>query len=203
MTLYYHPGSSRSRRVLALIAELKLEVDTEIVDLAVGAQRSASYLAVNPNGVVPTLVDGTFTIWESAAILQYLASIRPTPLYPEDPRSRADITRWLTWTVGHLEQATSVFLFENFIKGFYGLGAASESELARGTALLATHGGVLEGHLSDRRWLVGDEPTIADFMVAGSLHWHEAWKMSLEPFPQVRAWLSRVLALPGWQAIAG
>ncbi|MFZ9890160.1 MAG: glutathione S-transferase family protein [Myxococcota bacterium] len=202
MKLYYHPGSSRSRRVLALVAELKIELEKEVVDLAGGAQRSEPYLAVNPNGVVPALVDGDFALWESAAILQYLASLQPTSLYPEGARARADITRWLTWTVGHLEQATNVFLFENVIKGFFGLGAASEAELARGTELLRKHAGVLEAHLAGRQWLVGDGATIADFMVAGSLFWNEMGKMSLAPYPGVQGWLVRVLALPGWQATA-
>lgn len=202
MKLYYHPGSSRSRRVLALIAQLELDVEKEIVDLAGGAQRSPEYLAVNPNGVVPALTDGEFALWESAAILQYLASLQPTSLYPESAKARADITRWLTWTAGHLEQATNVFLFENVIKGFFGLGPASENELARGTELLRKQAGILEAHLAGRTWLVGDGPTIADFMVAGSLFWHEMGKMSLAPYPAVGGWLSRVLALPGWQATA-
>ena len=203
MKLYYSGVSSRSRRVRALIADLDLQIEQVAVDLGAGEQRQSEFLAMNPNGLVPVLVDGDFVLWESAAILQYLASLKPTPLYPDDVQVRADIARWLFWTGSHLEQATNIFLFENIVKGFFGLGEPSPEALEKGNAEFAKHGGTLDSHLTEREWMVGAGPSVADYMVAGSLFWHEYGKVPVSDFEHVYAWLQRVTALPGWKKTEG
>ena len=94
MKLYYSGVSSRSRRVRALIADLDLDVEEVAVDLGAGAQRQPEFLTMNPNGLVPVLVEGDVILWESAAIMQYLASLKPTSLYPADLQVRADIAHF-------------------------------------------------------------------------------------------------------------
>ena len=102
MKLYTSPFSSNARKPAMLAHLLPLQVELIVVDLAQGEQRRPPYLGFNPNGKVPTLVDGDFVLWESNAIMQYMAEQVPgTPLYPQAPRRRADVNRWLFWAATH------------------------------------------------------------------------------------------------------
>ena len=85
------PTPGRCARVAA---HLGVPLELEFVDLSKGAQHAPAYLALNPTGRTPTLVDGDFKLWESNAIMQYLAGQKPNSLWPNDARARADITRW-------------------------------------------------------------------------------------------------------------
>src|SRR5262245_53679690 len=106
MRLHYHPYSHNSRRALAVIHHLGLTVELVTVDVLKGAHKSPEYLRLNPNGMVPTLEDGSFILWESNAIMQYLSErAGETSLWPRDPQVRADIARWQFWQVGHFNIA--------------------------------------------------------------------------------------------------
>ena len=97
MKLYNSNFSPNALRVRAVAAELGIELDIVEVDLRKGENKTASYLAMNPNGKVPVLVDADFVLWESRAIDAYLASLRPEPgLYPDDAKKRAIIDQWST-----------------------------------------------------------------------------------------------------------
>ena len=101
MKLYGFPGSPNTWKVRAVAAHLGLAVQDVLVDLGKGEQRAPDYLALNPTGRTPTLVYGDFVLWESAAIMQYLATQKPNALWPEDTRTRADIMRWQSWHLQH------------------------------------------------------------------------------------------------------
>ena len=95
MKLYMNPTSPNVRRVRLTAAVLGLQLEEKNLDLAKGEQKRPEFLAFNPNGAVPTLVDGDFVLTESRAIMQYLASRKPeSGLLPHDERARADVTRW-------------------------------------------------------------------------------------------------------------
>ena len=97
MKLYMHPASNTSRPVALLIEENKLPVEMEVVDLMTGAHLQPDYLAINPNGLVPTLVDGDFTLTESSAILKYLADKFELPTYPKDLKARGKVNELMDW----------------------------------------------------------------------------------------------------------
>src|SRR5262245_8645262 len=101
MKLYGFPASPNTWKVRAVAAHPGIGLDEQFVDLTKGAQRSPDYLALNPTGRTPTLVDGDFVLWEATAIMQYLAERKTSPLWPGDTRSRADITRWQSWNLQH------------------------------------------------------------------------------------------------------
>src|SRR5262245_1494981 len=92
--LYGFPPSPNTRKVQAVAAHIGVALEFEFVDIAKGKSRTPEFLAINPVGRTPVLVDGSFRLWESNAIMQYIASKKKNDLWPEDTRRRADISRW-------------------------------------------------------------------------------------------------------------
>ncbi|NEQ54414.1 MAG: glutathione S-transferase family protein [Leptolyngbya sp. SIO3F4] len=130
MKLYYFPPSPNSRKVQAVAIHLGLSVELELVDLQQGQQRTDEFLALNPTGRIPVLQDGDLVLWESTAIMQYLASQVPTPLWPDDAQQRADIMRWQSWQLSHWSRGCQPIQFERFValvheSGSYGAVRAS------------------------------------------------------------------------------
>jgi glutathione S-transferase len=203
MKLYGFPASPNTWKVRALAAHLKAPLDFEFVDLLQGAQQSPAFLALNPTARTPVLVDGDFKLWESNAILQYLASKSATPLYPSDAKSRADIARWQCWDLAHWgAQACQPLIFENLVKKFVNLGPPDAAAVAKANEAFAKEAKMLDAHLSRDKYLVNDTLTIADFAVAAPLFHAQGAAMPLAPYPHLRAWFERVSALPCWSETA-
>src|SRR5215472_15271036 len=101
MKLYGFPPSPNTWQVRALASYLGVPLDFEFVDLTKGASHTPAFLAINPTGRTPALVDGDFKLWETLAIMQYIAGKKPSALWPNDARTRADITRWQSWNLVH------------------------------------------------------------------------------------------------------
>jgi glutathione S-transferase len=117
MRLYYHPLSSNSRRVLLTAHHLGLNLELVIVDLLRGEHKTPEYLRLNPNGKIPLLVDGGFKLWESHAIMQYLADKSlEQDIYPQDVSARADVNRWLFWSAYHFAPAAALSLESGYRK---------------------------------------------------------------------------------------
>jgi glutathione S-transferase len=200
MKLYGLPGSPNTWKVRAVAAHLGQALDVELVDLGKGEQRAPAYLALNPTGRTPTLVDGDFVLWESTAIMQYLASRTPNALWPDDARTRADIMRWQSWHLQHWgPSACEPLLFERFVKNFFNLGPADEAVVVKATEAFHNEASILDAHLPARPFLVGTGLTLADFNVASPLIYAEEAGMPLDAYPSLRAWSVRVLDLPAWR----
>jgi glutathione S-transferase len=132
MKLYGFPFSPNTWKVRAVAAQLGLSVEDVFVDLGKGEQRAPEYLKLNPTGRTPTLVHGDFVLWESTAIMQYLASQKPNPLWPNNARTRAEITQWQSWHLQHWgASACNPLTFERFVKGFFNMGPPDATVLAR------------------------------------------------------------------------
>ncbi|MGZ8966221.1 glutathione S-transferase family protein [Methylomagnum sp.] len=203
MKLYYHPASPFARKVSIAAILLGVELEAELVDLFVGAGQAPEFLKLNPHGKVPTLVDGDFVLWESNAILQYLgASQAETPLYPKDVKIRADIARWQFWEASAWAPACMVYVYENVLKPMLGRGEPDPEELRKGEEKFHRFAKVLDGHLAERDWLVGDGLTLADIAVASSLMYAVSGKYPLEDYANITRWFKQVEALPAWAATA-
>jgi len=198
MRLYYHSLSSNSRRVLLTAHQLGIELDLVAVDFTAGANRAPDYLRLNPNGRVPTLVDGDFELWESHAIMQYLADRTPgQDVYPIDLRERADVNRWLFWSAFHFAPAAALIIRERVSKRLLG-GTPDPAEIARGEVQLPAAAGMLDRHLSDKRWIAQGKLTLADFAIAAPLMHAERAQLPLAEFSHLQAWFARVQALESW-----
>jgi glutathione S-transferase len=203
MKLYGFPPSPNTWKVRAVAAHLGIPLDFELVDLTKGQQRSPEHLSRNPTGRTPVLVDGAFTLWESTAIMQYLASRKPNALWPDDARKRADIMRWQSWQLQHWSKdACEPLLFERLVKKALKLGPPDEAAVAKGLACFEKEAKVLDAHLDRQPCLTSQEVTLADFSVAAPVFHAQAAEFPLAPYRNIQAWFGRVSALPCWRETA-
>ncbi|GAC1325760.1 MAG: glutathione S-transferase family protein [Collimonas sp.] len=186
------------RKACAVARYLQLPVEFVRVDLGKRENRTPEFLAMNPNGKVPVLQDGDKTLWESSAIMCYLSDVAKADLWPHDER-QIDVMRWLSWDSQHFTRHASVLYFEYVIKPLFGLPAADAATLEEATKHFRTFAGVLNTHLNDRKFLVGDSLTVADFAVAVTLPYADVAHLPLGDFPAVQRWHDRLNALPAWR----
>ena len=201
MRLYIHPLSSNARRAMLAAAHLQVPVELVTVDLAHGAQRAPGFLQLNTNHRVPVLDDDGFVLWESHAIMQYLADKTPgQTLYPTALRARSDVNRWLFWCAAHLMPAVGALNWEHHIKRLLGLGAPDAAIVARAGEQMRELGAVLDAHLAQRTWICGDALTLADLAIAAPLADSAAAKLPVDDLAHVQRWFTGVRALAAWAA---
>lgn len=202
LSLYTTTLSANGRKVLAVSRHLGLSPREHDVDVYHGAGQAPAYLAINPSGKIPALVDGGFTLWESGAILIYLAEAHADcRLWSREPRRRADIARWLFWESAHWQPALSALLAERVGQLLFPERAGPRPALVRwdDPAFLRV-AAQLDAHLDGRDTLVGDELTLADFAVAGMMTYARAVDFPFERHPQIAAWYARIEALEAWRS---
>jgi glutathione S-transferase len=198
--LYYNPLSPNVRRVRLTSAVLGIELEEKLVDFGKGEHKSPEYLALNPNGAVPTLVDGEFVLTESRAIMQYLASKKPQAgLLPLDEASRADVSRWQFWDAAHFSPPLGTLAFEKIVKGMMGMGEPDAGKVQEALTNFRRFAGVLNQRLEGKSYVVGNALTVADLTLASSLMYAPQTDAPLSEFPNVQAWFSRITALEGWK----
>ena len=203
MKLYGFPPSPNTWKVRAVASHLGLPLELQLVDLTKGQQRTPDYLALNPTGRTPTLVDGDVVLWESTAIMHYLADRKPNTLWPNDPRVRADIMRWQSWQLQHWsKEACEPLIFQRLVKKIMNLGPPDPAVVEKGTEGFHREARVLDAHLAKRSYLVGNELTLADFSVAASLFYVKEAELPLAPYARIQDWFARVSALPAWRETA-
>jgi glutathione S-transferase len=201
MRLYYYPTSANSRRVLLTAILLGTKLDLVIVDLLKAEHRGEAYLRINPNGKVPVLDHGGFHLWESHAIMQYLAELSVgQSLYPKDAQPRADVNRWLFWCAYHFTPAVGFISRERVSKTMVGgVGPPDPAEIARGEALVASAAQVLDTHLADRQWLTQGGLTLADLAIASPLMHTEKAQLPVAQYQHLQRWFAQVRALDAWK----
>ncbi len=200
MRLYHHPLSSNARRAVMAAVQLGCDLELVPVDLAKGEQRRPEFLRMNPNGRVPVLDDGGVFLSESHAIMQYLAERTPgQSVYPEEPRARADVNRWLFWSACHFQPAIGILNWERVVKGFLGLGEPDPALVKYGEAQLQMHAKVLDGHLAARTWVAQDRLTLADLALAAPLMALETARLPVGSFQHLARWFARVQELDAWR----
>ena len=193
MKLHSPSLSTAVHKVTALAYELGLPVEMVDVDMMKGAHKSPAFLAMNPNGKVPVLEDDGFYLWESNAILCYLAAKKPEAgLLPTDARGQAEVQQWLQWQATTLGPSTAEMLMQTVYLRFRG-GTKDEALYAAGLEKVKRDLGVLEGVLSKREFLCG-RLTIADFSLVSAFAARGPMGLSLEGFPHVKTWVERMEA---------
>ena|SRR5262245_35737162 len=199
MKLYMNPTSPNVRRVRLTAAVLGLQLEEKNLDLAKGEQKRPEFLAFNPNGAVPTLVDGDFVLTESRAIMQYLASRKPeSGLLPHDERARADVTRWQFWDSSHFSPQLGMLTFQRVLKPMMGMGEPDAGKVEEALTNFRRLAAVLNKRLDGKRYVVGDSMTLADLTLASSLMYAKQAEVPLAEFPNIQGWFSRISSMNAW-----
>ena len=181
-------GHAHRVRLFASIAGIAHEVID--VDLANGAHKQPTFLALNPAGQVPVIEDGEDVISDSNAILVYLARKYGPTYFPADPKGEAEVQKFLTLAAGELAFGPAA---ARLITVF---NAPLDAEFCKATAAKVL--GKLEAHMEGREFLVGDKPTIADIAVYSYTAHAPEGNVSLEPYPNVRRLLANIESLDGF-----
>jgi glutathione S-transferase len=202
MTIRLHafPLSPRSFKVL--FAAHQIDVDYELVpiDFVAGDTRTARFIQMNPNQRVPVLEHDGYSLWESNAIVQYLAALKPQRGYlPMEVRERMTAVKWQFWESGHWDPACAVFMFQRFVKPKFGLGDVDPVEIKRGEQDMARLAPVLDAQLTRERYIAGERMTVADLSLAPTLCSWEQVQMPLGHYPGIQRWLGEFRALPAWK----
>lgn len=193
MKLYQFALSPNCQKVVAVAHEVGVPLTSVHVDLFKGQGKTPEMLAKNPNGRLPILEDDDFVLWESNAMLGYVASKADrSDLAPTAPRDRADVDRWLAWSNAHFAPAIRRVAFERIVKKLAGLGAPDEAAVKVGMEEFATVAAVLDRCLTGKDFLCG-RLTIADFANVTYAAVCESAGLALAPYRNVERWLARML----------
>jgi glutathione S-transferase len=193
--IYGSPKSSAGR-VYWMLEELGLTYEAVQLDMRAKEHKSEKFLKLNPNGKVPCLTDGDYAIWESMAINSYLADKYQSALLGKTPEARGLVQQWSYWSILELQK----HLIEIFIQKVFvpdekrDLGVIEKAKKAA-EPLLA----ILDHHLVDKKFLVGDAFTLADLNVASVASITEAIQMDVSHFKHIQHWQSQCKDRPAYQ----
>ena len=198
ITIWGRPNSVNVQKVLWSLHELDLAYDRIDAGMAFGKNREPEYLAMNPNGRVPTLVDGDFVLWESNSIMRYLVlAYRPqSPIYPQAPRLRASVDRWLDWTLSTLQPVERP-VFWALVRT-----PIEERDMAairKDADAAAAQWHIIDADLKSRRFITGDEFTLADIALgAFARRWFGVEGITKPAFSQLERWFAEISTRPGF-----
>ena len=199
----YHSARSRSIRPLWMLEEIGQPYEVVAINLQAGDQKKPDYLKINPNGTVPTLVDGDLVLYESAAICQYLADKFPEKgLAPAiGTPARALYYQWIHYAMSTIEPPAVTIFLHTILK--------PEAErlpvlVAEARTQLAAAIKVIDAALAGREYLVGSQFSTADVMVGSMLSWCQLLGLIGTDLANVPGYLGRLAARPAAQrALAG
>jgi len=192
ITLHGFPLSGHSHRVQLALSLMGLPHQVVQVDLTNGAHKSPEFLRLNPFGQVPVLDDDGTTLFDSNAILVYLATKYDADRrwLPRDPNGQADVQAWLSVAAGQIAFGPAAARLITVFGAKYN----PEDVIGRAHGLLK----VMDGQLATRSFLVGNAATLADIAGYSYISAAPEGNVDLAAYPNVRAWLARVEALPGF-----
>lgn len=200
MKLLGRLASINVRKVLWTAAQLDLDLEREDWGPGFRSPKEPEYLALNPNGLIPVLIDDDFVLWESNTICRYLATQRyATTLLPTEARARAKVDQWMDWQGGDLNNSWRV-AFMALVRGQ----PATPEAIAASVANWNRHMTMLDAQLARTgAYVTGDDFTLADVVLGLSAQrWKNAPIERVE-LPAVDAWLQRISSRPGFADYVG
>ena len=202
LTIYGRTTSSNVQKVLWCCGELGLAFERIEIDEAFGGNRTPAYLALNPNGLMPTIDDSGFILWESNVIVRYLSAKHGTGrLWPADIARRADCERWMDWQqtsiVPHMGVAFRAMLKQP-------VDAIPEELVRTAVQKAGDMWRILDAHLARRAFVGGDVLTMGDVALGNAIHRWFKLPIARPELPQLKAWYGRLCERPAYQQhIAG
>ena len=198
LTIWGRANSVNVQKVLWCLAELDLAYERIDAGMAFGKNDQPEYLAMNPNGRVPTLIDGDYVLWESNSIMRYLnlAYGKAAPIYPQGPQARAAVDRWLDWTLSTLQPVDRPV--------FWALVRTPKERrdmaaIQKDVDAEAVVWRVPEALLARRRYIEGDQFTIADIAIgAFARRWFGVEGVTKPKLPNLERWFAEISKRPGF-----
>lgn len=196
ITLWGRANSINVQKVLWTCEELGLEIVRHDVGGPYGGTDTPEYRAMNPNGLVPTLQDGDVTVWESNAVVRYLAArYGAGSLWPEDPGVRAAADKWMDWQLSTAQPHQRTLIMQVVRTPPEKRDTAAVAAAMSGAAQALE---LLEGAFGDGAFLVGDGLTIADIALGPMMHRFVALDVPRPRLPKLEAWYARLTDRPGF-----
>jgi len=189
---YADPGSGSCRRVSAVIKYLNVDVDEIFIDLFAGDNRTDDFLKINPTGMVPVMViedsdKEKIILSEAAAIMIYLCEQHgDTELFPNGD-SRLQVLKWMFWAAEHFRQPAPIYFEEKIVAPMM-RNKENISRLEEADRLIETHAEILNTHLENRTFVVGDNVTLADFDLAAALSQMPRTKVPYDKYENIMTW---------------
>ena len=196
-------NSSNVMKVIWLLEELGLPYQRDDVGGQFGGNDKPEYLAMNPTGLVPTLVEDDFVLWESNAILRYICNAHQaeTPMWPREPRARANIDRWMDWQQTTMNRPGGI-VFQGLVR----MAPEKRDNMAIDRALeeLGRAWQTIDQLLASRPYIAGPEFTLADMPLGVHVHRWFFFPVQRPDLRNLRAWYDRLLERPAYkQHVAG
>ncbi len=196
LTIWGRSNSVNVQKVLWCLAELDIPYDRIDAGLQFGKNNTPEYLAINPNGRVPTMVDGDFVLWESNSIMRYLCMAygKGTSMYPAEPGHRAAVDRWLDWTLSTVQPVDRPV--------FWALVRTPKdkqdmAQIQKDADAEAPVWAIADRQLSTRRYIEGDQFTLADIAVGSyARRWLGFTGITKPACSHVERWYADIAARP-------
>jgi glutathione S-transferase len=191
--------SGNVQKVIFLLEELGTPYTREDYGRQFNNTQDAAYLKLNPNGKVPTLVDGEVAVWESNTILRYLASkLKKDTLYPTELAARTEVERWMDWLLAAVNYHY-VAVFKDSKKPPNERAPSFEADAKE----LGTQLSILDGAMAGKPWIAGKDFTIADIALGPIMHRCLDFPIALPALPNLKAWRAKLAERPAFKKATG
>ena len=191
------PTSSNVQKVLWGAVELGVDFERSDIGGPFGGNDQPEYLALNPNGLVPTIIDGDTVLWESNSCLRYLAAIHdPGGLWPSEPRVRANAERWMDWQISTLSPTMAV-VFRGLVRT--PPEQRDPATIAAARDRLAALFGILDAALAGHPFIAGRSLSVGDIPVGiAAYRWYHL-DIKREDYVNLARWYDRLTERPGYR----
>jgi glutathione S-transferase len=204
MKLYMHPASTMCRPIMQFIADNKIPVDMQVVDIFTGEHMGAPFAAINPSKLIPVLEDGDFRLTECSAILKYLADKINSPAYPKDLKQRARVNEVMDWFNSQFYRDYGYGMI--YPQLFPNLKRPNEdvqnATVAWGKDNAQRWLQILNDHiLGKKKYLCGNDITIADYFGGSIIQVGEVIRCSFKAYPNIARWLDMMKSMPSYPKV--
>lgn len=185
--IYVHPLSTPALTVMLAASAIGEPCETVVIDLLTGANKEPGFLVVSPAGKVPALSDGDFSLFESGAIIRYMARKAKSELYPVEYRARALVDQWMDYVAHHVRSPFSRVQFNRLFAKMMGQ-EPDEASVQLGLHFLSGSLPVINAQIALGGYLAGEAFSLADIMLLAALDPSEAIEIDLTPYPSIKEW---------------